>query len=108
MTTAYSLQTIEAHPNLSVPWYLIAMYSENILCDPLLSKKDAYFLSRFLIKNFESITHPHKRFVTLEELEDVTLFLEESSYPSLTRDATEAMIMQKNYASREKPSSNSS
>lgn len=107
MTVNYSLDTIKAHPNLSVPWYLIAMYSENILCEPLLNRKDTYFLSRFMIANFDRITHPHKALITVEELEDATLFLEEDVYPSITKDATEAIRLRVSFENKEEPKSDS-
>lgn len=77
-------QIISKNKNMVVPWYLMAAYAYYIKDDPILS--DAMFdsLSIILIKNWNTIEHFHKEYITLEDLEAGTFL---GKYPSRVEHA---------------------
>jgi hypothetical protein len=74
--------------NLTIPWYLLASYAYYEEDDPILS--DAVFdrLGQKMLKNWETIEHIHKTFITEDMLEAGTFI---GTYPSRIRGALDAL-----------------
>lgn len=80
----YFYKQVNNNINLAVPLYLIAAYAYYIEDDPLISDDCFDWLAKLLKEHWEELTHRHKRYLTLDDLNAGT-FLGE--YPSIVSGA---------------------
>ena len=78
--------------NLAIPYYLMAAYAYYKEDDPILSDGLFDYLATLILKNYDTITHPHKKYITKEDLEAGTYL---GQYPALAIDSLK--LMRKNY-----------
>ncbi len=82
------LDCIDDSINLTVPWYLLASYAYYEEDNPILSDGVFDRLGKKMLKNWESIEHIHKSFITEDMLEAGTFI---GTYPSRIRGALLAL-----------------
>lgn len=59
---------VERHPNLGVPWWLMAQYAYRHEASPIISGGCFDWLCAFLADRWESIDHYHKSLITYFDL----------------------------------------
>lgn len=69
------------NPNLLVPWYLMASWAYYIEDDPILSDGAFDMVCTKLAALWDSIDHPHKKYVTRGDLDAGSCLLSRSVYP---------------------------
>jgi hypothetical protein len=79
--------------NLAVPYYLMAAYAYYKEDDPILSDGLFDYLATLILKNYDIITHPHKKYITKEDLEAGTYLGE---YPRMAIDSLKLMRKNEN------------
>jgi hypothetical protein len=67
-----------------------AYYKED---DPILSDGLFDYLATLILKNYDTITHPHKKYITKEDLEAGTYL---GQYPALAIDSLKLMRKNEN------------
>lgn len=80
----YFYKQVNNNINLAVPLYLIAAYAYYIEDDPLISDDCFDWLAKLLKDHWEELSHRHKKYLTLDDLNAGT-FLGE--YPSIVPGA---------------------
>ena len=80
----YFYKQVKVNINLAVPLYLIAAYAYYIEDDPLISDDCFDWLAKLLKDHWEELSHRHKKYLTLDDLNAGT-FLGE--YPSIVPGA---------------------
>ena len=80
----YFYKQVKSNINLAVPLYLIAAYAYYIEDDPLISDDCFDWLAKLLKDHWEELSHRHKKYLTLDDLNAGT-FLGE--YPSIVPGA---------------------
>lgn len=78
--------------NLAIPYYLMAAYAYYKEDDPIISDHLFDYLATLILKNYDTIKHPHKKYITKEDLEAGTYLGE---YPRMAIDSLK--LMRKNY-----------
>ena len=77
-------ELLQKNINLSVPYYLMAAYAYYKEDDPILSDGLFDYIATLILKNYDTITHTHKKYITISDLEAGT-FLGE--YPRMAIDS---------------------
>ena len=80
----YFYKQVKTNINLAVPLYLLAAYAYYMEDDPLISDDCFDWLAKLLKDHWEELTHRHKKYLTLDDLNAGT-FLGE--YPSIVPGA---------------------
>lgn len=80
----YFYKQVKNNINLAVPLYLIAAYAYYIEDNPLITDDCFDWLAKLLKDHWEEITHYHKKYLSLDDLNAGT-FLGE--YPSIVKGA---------------------
>jgi hypothetical protein len=86
-------ELIEKNINLAIPYYLMAAYAYYKEDDPILSDGLFDYLATLILKNYDTITHPHKKYITKEDLEAGTYL---GQYPALAIDSLKLMRKNEN------------
>ena len=73
--------------NRSVAHYIMAAYAYYVEDDPIYSDEQFDGLAKYLLKNFDNITHPHKSYLSKDMLEAGTYI---GQYPSMAIGGLEA------------------
>lgn len=89
-------ELIEKSINFTVPYYLMAAYAYYKEDDPIISDGLFDYIATLMIRNYDIITHPHKKYITMSDLEAGT-FLGE--YPRMAIDSL--ALMRKNHKDRQ-------
>lgn len=78
--------------NIAIPYYIMAAYAYYKEDDPIIS--DALFdrLSILILENFDSISHPHLKYITKDDLEAGTYLGE---YPKMAIDSLKLLRKEK-------------
>jgi hypothetical protein len=79
--------------NLAIPYYLMAAYAYYKEDDPILSDGLFDYLATLILSNYDTITHPHKKYITKEDLEAGTYL---GQYPALAIDSLKLMRKNEN------------
>lgn len=74
----------DANVSMLVPWYLMAAYAYYVEDDAILSDSLFDEMAKTMLDNWEDISHWHKEYISIDDLEAGT-FLGE--YPSRVKDA---------------------
>jgi hypothetical protein len=77
-------ELLQKNINLSVPYYLMAAYAYYKEDDSILSDGLFDYIATLILKNYDTIVHPHKKYITISDLEAGT-FLGE--YPRMAIDS---------------------
>jgi hypothetical protein len=80
----YFHKQVNTNINLTVPLYLIAAYAYYIEDDPLITDDCFDWLAKLLKEHWEELTHRHKKYLTLDDLNAGTYLGE---YPSIVKGA---------------------
>lgn len=67
--------------------YLMCAYAYYVEDKPLISDTEFDELSKYILKNYEAIDHPHKKYVTKSDLEAGTYL---GHYPSMVKGAVKS------------------
>jgi hypothetical protein len=86
------------HPNLALRKFLVASYAYYHLDSTIMSDTGYDSLAQYILKDWELIDHPHKRYVEkYGDLEAGSLFaMPEIEYPEIVKDAAYQMTKVKN------------
>lgn len=80
-------------PNTIVPWLLMAGYAYHHLDHPILTDTAWDALCRDAVRRWDIVTHPHKRLITVADLDCGSLYaLPRTAYPAITVSAVERII----------------
>lgn len=79
MLDGHAQKIFDENINMMVPYYLMASYAYYKLDKPIFS--DAFFdsMSKVMLEHWDEITHFHKEFITVEDLQAGTFL---GKYPS--------------------------
>lgn len=80
----YFHQQVNKNINLAVPLYLIASYAYYIEDDPVISDDCYDWLAKTLKENWNTVTHFHKKYLTIDSLNAGTYL---GDYPSIIQGA---------------------
>ena len=86
---AYVESVIEANANCLVPHYLMACYAYYVLDAPLISDHLFDKITKRLISELDTLSHPHKHHITMDDLLAGTGFA--LKYPLMTIGGAEHM-----------------
>ena len=67
--------------------YLMCAFAYYVEDKPLISDTEFDELSKYILKNYEAIDHPHKKYVTKSDLEAGTYL---GHYPSMVKGAVKS------------------
>jgi NAD-dependent DNA ligase len=67
--------------------YLMCAYAYYVEDDPLIPDTEFDELSKYILKNYEAIDHPHKEYITKSDLEAGTYL---GQYPSMVKGAVKS------------------
>ena len=67
--------------------YLMCAYAYYVEDDPLIPDTEFDELSKYILKNYEAIDHPHKEYITKSDLEAGTYL---GHYPSMVKGAVKS------------------
>lgn len=77
-----ALKDIDEHPNSIVAWVLIASYLYYHRFNSIFKDEEFDELCAFLVEHWDSVTHPLKRLITLDDMKAGTLYaLKLEEYP---------------------------
>ena len=80
----YFTKQVDKNINLAVPLYLIAAYAYYVEDNPIITDDCFDWLAKLLKDNWDSITHFHKRCISLDDLSAGTYL---GKYPSIVKGA---------------------
>lgn len=80
----YFTKQVDKNIHLAVPLYLIAAYAYYVEDNPIITDDCFDWLAKFLQDNWDSITHFHKKYITLDDLAAGTYL---GKYPSIVKGA---------------------
>ena len=67
--------------------YLMCAYAYYVEDDPLIPDTEFDELSKYILKNYDAIDHPHKKYITKSDLEAGTYL---GHYPSMIKGAVKS------------------
>jgi hypothetical protein len=79
------MDNLPTSPNLMLVWYLMSSYLYYECETPVLSDYEFDTLARKLIDSWEEVDHPHKRLITLDDLQAGTGYA--IKYPLMVKNA---------------------
>lgn len=81
------------HPDSATSAYMILSYTYYHLNESVVSDTDYDDLCRYLLKNYNKITHPHKRYFTENDLESGTGFaIKDADYPTIVKVVANQLV----------------
>jgi hypothetical protein len=86
-------ELIQKNINLAIPYYLMSAYAYYKEDDPIISDHTFDSLAVLILSNYDSITHPHKKYITKEDLEAGTYL---GQYPALAIDSLKLLRKNEN------------
>lgn len=83
------MKIINKNLNLSVPWYIMACYAYYVEDNPIISDEAFDILAKKMLNNWTTISHWHKRHITLGDLRATTYL--DKGYPQRVISALQTL-----------------
>ena len=96
----YAKEIFDKNINMTVPWYLMASYAYYKEDNPILTDSFYDELANFMLKNWNKISHRHKKYITTSDLQAGTFL---GKYPTIIKgalDTTKTLFLKRHKKER--------
>lgn len=88
-------EILEDNPSVAIAWYLMSAYTYYHLDDTIITDGAFDKLAKWILEKWDDIDHPHKHFITQDDLRSGTLLIDYTTLPTITKDAAQRLLTER-------------